>query len=674
MSLLPILARNLELARSRSGLTLSGLAQRSGIAKSTLSRMEAGQGNPTVDTLWALANALDVPFGSLLMPLHETSPLNQDALTGQGATVRFIEQSSTSPLIETYILELAPGHLKTSSAHAQGVKEKIVVLQGEMLVGDAARPKRVRAGDSYDYEADVAHVYGATEHSTRAMVFIEYPELGQSGQELGQVIDWPMTEQAWEGARSLIHRHAIEATQGINGTLLRFRHAPEDTTLVQDEITRHACLTTDDYRWPLFHACGRDSLGAYLAFIPLQATSAFKATASQTEGNTILTQAQDLARMAEDFLSPIQDGKRQAVADQTQSPSTTLSCLATEIALQRGTPRLPQGLLPTGATEDRHAPSEDEEAFSSRIDVDHYAAFELLHPGYARQVVAMADDIRQSTRLDWAHEAIDIGTGPGSALLMLRELLPELDITAIEPDDTAFHYLTANFSHDEKVKLHKAGFLDVDIPPASTHLITSVGASHHFNTAFMLQKAMSLLAPGGILCIADEFLPEFHDQDSRQRGLVLHHSAYLLASMAWLGQSEPINPGTGERDIYDDIKQILCLATLDASHGKTARAVIACRNLLSRVQDPIQDLPSTGPLGAYLRFFRLELQAMVAGFDYEVERKTYARRFNELALLCGFEPIRHRRIFATVGAEEWQGGTHVFTFRKPSYEPKEKAP
>ncbi|MCG7600791.1 helix-turn-helix domain-containing protein [Halomonas sp. McH1-25] len=674
MSLLPILARNLELARSRSGLTLSGLAQRSGIAKSTLSRMEAGQGNPTIDTLWALANALDVPFGSLLTPSDETGPRFEEALTGQGASVRFIERSSASPLIETYILELAPGHLKTSSAHAPGVKEKIVVLQGEMLVGDATRPKRVRAGEAYDYEADVAHVYGAAGHSTRAMVFIEYPELGHSGQELGQVMDWPMTERAWEGAKSLIHRHAIEATQGINGTLLRFRNAPESTTLVQEEISRHACLATGDYRWPLFHACGRDDLGAYLAFIPLHATSAFKAVAPQTEEDTILARAQGLARMAEDFLLPIQDGQRQAIADRTQSPSMTLSCLAAEIALQRGDPRLPHGLSPKGAFEERHAPSEDEEAFSSRVDVDHYAAFELLHPGYARQVVAMAEDIRHSTRLDQAHEAIDIGTGPGSALLMLRELLPELDVTAIEPDDTAFHYLTANFSHDEKVKPHQAGFLDVDIPPASTHLITSVGASHHFNTAFMLQKAMSLLSPGGILCIADEFLPDFHDQDSRQRGLVLHHSAYLLASMAWFGQSESVDYGAGERDIFDDIKHTLCLATLDASHGKTTRAVTACRNLLSRVQKPIQDLSSTGSLGVYLRFFRLELQAMVAGFDYEVERKTHARRFNELALLCGLEPIRHRRVFATVGAEEWQGGTHVFTFRKPSNGPKEKAP
>ncbi|BBI52252.1 hypothetical protein HORIV_46730 [Vreelandella olivaria] len=70
------------------------------------------------------------------------------------------------------------------------------------------------------------------------------------------------------------------------------------------------------------------------------------------------------------------------------------------------------------------------------------------------------------------------------------------------------------------------------------------------------------------------------------------------------------------------------------------------------------------PLDAHVRFFRLEMQAMVAGFDYEVERKTYARRFLEMARLNGFELLQHRRVFATSGTDDWQGGTHVFAFRK----------
>ena len=41
-------------------MTLSALAARAGVAKSTVSLIERGQGNPSIDTVWALASALGV--------------------------------------------------------------------------------------------------------------------------------------------------------------------------------------------------------------------------------------------------------------------------------------------------------------------------------------------------------------------------------------------------------------------------------------------------------------------------------------------------------------------------------------------------------------------------------------------------------------------------------------
>ena len=58
----------LQRERARAGLSLAELARRAGIAKSTLSQLEAGTGNPSVETLWALAVALNVPFGRLVEP------------------------------------------------------------------------------------------------------------------------------------------------------------------------------------------------------------------------------------------------------------------------------------------------------------------------------------------------------------------------------------------------------------------------------------------------------------------------------------------------------------------------------------------------------------------------------------------------------------------------------
>ncbi|PVJ86390.1 transcriptional regulator, partial [Salmonella enterica subsp. enterica serovar Senftenberg] len=57
-----VIARSLVRERQRTGLSLAEIARRAGIAKSTLSQLEAGNGNPSLETLWSLCVALDIPF------------------------------------------------------------------------------------------------------------------------------------------------------------------------------------------------------------------------------------------------------------------------------------------------------------------------------------------------------------------------------------------------------------------------------------------------------------------------------------------------------------------------------------------------------------------------------------------------------------------------------------
>src|SRR6266513_5071673 len=65
-ALLEVIAASLRRERRRSGLSLTEVARRAGIAKSTLSQLESGVGNPSVETLWALGVALGVPFSRLV--------------------------------------------------------------------------------------------------------------------------------------------------------------------------------------------------------------------------------------------------------------------------------------------------------------------------------------------------------------------------------------------------------------------------------------------------------------------------------------------------------------------------------------------------------------------------------------------------------------------------------
>ena len=46
----------------RGDLSVLELSRRSGVARNTIASLERGEGNPTVDTLYALADALGVPL------------------------------------------------------------------------------------------------------------------------------------------------------------------------------------------------------------------------------------------------------------------------------------------------------------------------------------------------------------------------------------------------------------------------------------------------------------------------------------------------------------------------------------------------------------------------------------------------------------------------------------
>src|SRR3954451_15523920 len=60
------LAANLRRLRIAARTSLSELARATGVGKATLSAIENGRGNPTVETLAALAAALGVPVVDLL--------------------------------------------------------------------------------------------------------------------------------------------------------------------------------------------------------------------------------------------------------------------------------------------------------------------------------------------------------------------------------------------------------------------------------------------------------------------------------------------------------------------------------------------------------------------------------------------------------------------------------
>jgi transcriptional regulator with XRE-family HTH domain len=174
------IAASLRRERQRAGLSLTEVARRAGIAKSTLSQLESGSGNPSVETLWAICVALEVPFSRLLDPPR---PAVTVIRAGEGPTFFAAKASYLATLLsacppgarrDMFRVVAEPGPPKISDPHLPGTVEYVVICTGRALVGLVDSPVELGPGDYICYPADVAHTFQALEPGTEAVLLNEY--------------------------------------------------------------------------------------------------------------------------------------------------------------------------------------------------------------------------------------------------------------------------------------------------------------------------------------------------------------------------------------------------------------------------------------------------------------------------------------------------------------------
>ncbi len=177
---LAAVAASLHRERTRAGLSLAELARRAGIAKSTLSQLEAGTGNPSLETLWALSLALDVPFARLVDPPRARV---QVIRAGEGPAVPSAQADYLATLLascppharrDIYLVTAQPGAPRASDPHMPGVIEHVVLTTGRALVGPAIDPIELRPGDYVAYPGDQPHVFQALNPDTAAVLISEH--------------------------------------------------------------------------------------------------------------------------------------------------------------------------------------------------------------------------------------------------------------------------------------------------------------------------------------------------------------------------------------------------------------------------------------------------------------------------------------------------------------------
>lgn len=177
---LAAIAAAIRRERERLGMSAAELARQAGIAKSTLSQLEAGTGNPSVETLWAIALVVGVPFATLVEP--PSAPMRVVR-----ADERPVIRSEDSPFASALLAASPPGarrdiHLVTSEpgeprvahAHSPGTVEHMIVGAGRWRAGPDGEEVDLASGDYVSFPADRPHGYRALTTGATAVLIMEY--------------------------------------------------------------------------------------------------------------------------------------------------------------------------------------------------------------------------------------------------------------------------------------------------------------------------------------------------------------------------------------------------------------------------------------------------------------------------------------------------------------------
>lgn len=169
--------RRIAQLRREHGLSLSRLAAQAGIGKATLSGVEAGTRNPTLETLYAITGQLGLPLAAVLADRvtpsmsHSYSADARLEVHGDAVRARLLTVFEEPDVIfEYYDIRIHPGPQQFSPAHPPGTTEHLTVFAGWGVVGPREKPVPLQPGAFVTWDADQPHLFHAEEEIIGALV------------------------------------------------------------------------------------------------------------------------------------------------------------------------------------------------------------------------------------------------------------------------------------------------------------------------------------------------------------------------------------------------------------------------------------------------------------------------------------------------------------------------
>jgi transcriptional regulator with XRE-family HTH domain len=190
--------------RARRGVKVSALARQVGVSPSLISQIERGQSRPSVSTLFALAEALEVPVDAFFRdtaPPDAASPEpaeahaeNGPAAAGHRYVVRRGERAAIDieggvrwerltptqlPDLEFMELVYAPGAESHSALYLHPGMELVLLLSGRMNIFVGFDRYELEPGDSICFPSTTPHRYVNPGDETARAVTVILPEASE---------------------------------------------------------------------------------------------------------------------------------------------------------------------------------------------------------------------------------------------------------------------------------------------------------------------------------------------------------------------------------------------------------------------------------------------------------------------------------------------------------------
>lgn len=180
-----LVATNARRFRQERGFSLGELARRSGLSKQTLSKLEQGEGNPTVDTLAAVGSALDVSVPRLLTewgsPIFVRRAADGEWLHGAEGEERFLDEIFGTGRVQNVLVRFERGGDSPAieTVLSPGTLHHLYLISGRLRTGPVGDSVDLGPGDYVRFPADLPYRHVCLSERALAHLVTTVPQIRQ---------------------------------------------------------------------------------------------------------------------------------------------------------------------------------------------------------------------------------------------------------------------------------------------------------------------------------------------------------------------------------------------------------------------------------------------------------------------------------------------------------------